>query len=140
MLGLQVDVTGFYMLAEKNLLHLEEKPPYEKIKELTSLWQPYAGFVYFHLLLDNSPFAQILGGFKELLSQTVGFCTVWTSTEPHLAKGFNFKLKHVCQVGKERHFRSVFLTQSGGCNSFYALKYKRTVSDKLEKQGILSQA
>ena len=40
--------------AQKNLqqlLHLEEKPSYEKIKELTSPWQPYAGFVYFHLLL-----------------------------------------------------------------------------------------
>ena len=39
--------------AQKNLqqlLHLEEKPLYEKIKELTSPWQPYAGFVYFHLL------------------------------------------------------------------------------------------
>jgi DNA-3-methyladenine glycosylase II len=42
--------------AQKNLqqlLHLEEKPPYEKVKELTSPWQPYAGFVYFHLLLDK---------------------------------------------------------------------------------------
>ena len=40
--------------AQKNLqqlLHLEEKPSYEKVKELTSSWQPYAGFVYFHLLL-----------------------------------------------------------------------------------------
>jgi DNA-3-methyladenine glycosylase II len=37
----------------QNLLHLEEKPPYEKIKEVTSLWQLYAGFVYFHLLLDK---------------------------------------------------------------------------------------
>ena len=40
--------------AQKNLqqlLHLEEKPSYEKVKELTSPWQPYAGFVYFHLLL-----------------------------------------------------------------------------------------
>jgi DNA-3-methyladenine glycosylase II len=42
--------------AQKNLqqlLHLEEKPSYEKIKELTSPWHPYAGFVYFHLLLDK---------------------------------------------------------------------------------------
>jgi DNA-3-methyladenine glycosylase II len=42
--------------AQKNLqylLHLEEKPPYETIKELTSPWRPYAGFVYFHLLLDK---------------------------------------------------------------------------------------
>lgn len=40
--------------AQKNLqrlLHLEEKPAYEKVRELTSPWQPYAGFVYFHLLL-----------------------------------------------------------------------------------------
>lgn len=40
--------------AQKNLqqlLHLEAKPSYEKIKELTSPWQPCAGFVYFHLLL-----------------------------------------------------------------------------------------
>ncbi len=42
--------------AQKNLqrlLHLEEKPPYAKVRELTSPWQPYAGFVYFHLLLDK---------------------------------------------------------------------------------------
>lgn len=42
--------------AQKNLqrlLHLEEKPPYEKVRELTSPWHPYAGFVYFHLLLDK---------------------------------------------------------------------------------------
>ncbi len=42
--------------AQKNLqqlLHLEEKPSYEKVKEVTSPWQPYAGFVYFHLLLDK---------------------------------------------------------------------------------------
>jgi len=42
--------------AQKNLqqlLHLEEKPTYEQIKALTSPWQPYAGFVYFHLLLEK---------------------------------------------------------------------------------------
>ncbi len=42
--------------AQKNLqrlLHLEEKPPYEKVRELTSPWYPYAGFVYFHLLLEK---------------------------------------------------------------------------------------
>ena len=42
--------------AQKNLqqlLHLEEKPSYGKIKEVTSSWHPYAGFVYFHLLLDK---------------------------------------------------------------------------------------
>jgi DNA-3-methyladenine glycosylase II len=42
--------------AQKNLqrlLHLAEKPSYETIKVATSTWQPYAGLVYFHLLLDN---------------------------------------------------------------------------------------
>lgn len=42
--------------AQKNLqqlLHLAEKPTYETIKALTAPWQPYAGFVYFHLLLDS---------------------------------------------------------------------------------------
>ncbi len=42
--------------AQKNLqrlLHLEEKPTYERIKTLTAPWQPYAGFVYFHLLLEK---------------------------------------------------------------------------------------
>lgn len=42
--------------AQKNphqLFHLEEKPSYEKVKELTSPWHPYAGFGYFHLLLGK---------------------------------------------------------------------------------------
>ena len=42
--------------AQKNLqrlLHLAEKPSYETIKAATAAWQPYAGLVYFHLLLDN---------------------------------------------------------------------------------------
>lgn len=42
--------------AQKNLqrlLQLEQKPDYEKVRELTSPWQPYAGFVYFHLLLEK---------------------------------------------------------------------------------------
>jgi DNA-3-methyladenine glycosylase II len=42
--------------AQKNLqrlLHLAEKPSYGTIKAATSAWQPYAGLVYFHLLLDN---------------------------------------------------------------------------------------
>jgi DNA-3-methyladenine glycosylase II len=42
--------------AQKNLqrlLHLAEKPSYETIKVATAAWQPYAGLVYFHLLLDN---------------------------------------------------------------------------------------
>ncbi len=42
--------------AQKNLqrlLSLDERPTYERIKELTARWHPYAGFVYFHLLLHN---------------------------------------------------------------------------------------
>jgi DNA-3-methyladenine glycosylase II len=42
--------------AQKNLqrlLHLAEKPSYETIKAATATWRPYAGLVYFHLLLDN---------------------------------------------------------------------------------------
>ena len=42
--------------AQKNLqqrLYLAERPTYETIKALTVPWQPYAGFVYFHLLLDS---------------------------------------------------------------------------------------
>lgn len=37
----------------QRLLHLEEKPLYEKVRELISPWHPYAGFVYFHLLLEK---------------------------------------------------------------------------------------
>jgi DNA-3-methyladenine glycosylase II len=36
----------------QRLLHLAEKPTYETIKALTAAWQPYAGLIYFHLLLD----------------------------------------------------------------------------------------
>jgi DNA-3-methyladenine glycosylase II len=42
--------------AQKNLqrlLQLAEKPLYETVREVTSSWQPYAGFVYFHLLLEK---------------------------------------------------------------------------------------
>jgi DNA-3-methyladenine glycosylase II len=35
------------------LFHLDHKPGYEEIKELTSRWHPYEGFVYFHLLLNK---------------------------------------------------------------------------------------
>lgn len=35
------------------LLALDEKLTYTRIKTLTARWQPYAGFVYFHLLLRN---------------------------------------------------------------------------------------
>lgn len=37
----------------KRIFHLETKPNYEEIKKLTSEWQPYAGLVYFHLLLEK---------------------------------------------------------------------------------------
>jgi DNA-3-methyladenine glycosylase II len=42
--------------AQRNLgkfMGLAERPDYDKIKKITSRWQPYAGFVYFHLLLDK---------------------------------------------------------------------------------------
>lgn len=37
----------------QRLFHLDHKPGYEEIKELTSRWHPYEGFVYFHLLLNK---------------------------------------------------------------------------------------
>lgn len=37
----------------KRIFHLDTKPTYEEIKKLTSKWQPYAGLVYFHLLLEK---------------------------------------------------------------------------------------
>lgn len=37
----------------KTLFALDEKLTYARIKALTARWQPYAGFVYFHLLLRN---------------------------------------------------------------------------------------
>ena len=42
--------------AQKNLmllLNLSNRPTYDEIRKLTSPWKPYAGFVYFHLLLDK---------------------------------------------------------------------------------------
>lgn len=42
--------------AQNNLhkfLHLEEKLNYKKTSEITALWHPYAGLVYFHLLLQK---------------------------------------------------------------------------------------
>lgn len=42
--------------AQKNLmlfLGLPNKPDYDQIKKITAKWNPYAGFVYFHLLLDK---------------------------------------------------------------------------------------
>lgn len=42
--------------AQKNLrelLALEARPTYDQIKLLSQRWQPYAGLVYFHLLLEK---------------------------------------------------------------------------------------
>jgi len=42
--------------AQKNLqqlLRIEKRPNYEEITQLTAQWQPYAGLVYFHLLLEK---------------------------------------------------------------------------------------
>lgn len=42
--------------AQKNLMllmKLQKKPNYDEIRQLTKQWNPYAGFVYFHLLLDK---------------------------------------------------------------------------------------
>ncbi|CAM2948602.1 DNA-3-methyladenine glycosylase [Legionella steigerwaltii] len=42
--------------AQNNLyhfLHLDKKPDYKKIAEITAKWHPYAGLVYFHLLLKR---------------------------------------------------------------------------------------
>ncbi|HDP0036549.1 TPA: DNA-3-methyladenine glycosylase [Legionella pneumophila] len=37
----------------QKLLHLEDKLDYKKTSEITALWHPYAGLVYFHLLLQK---------------------------------------------------------------------------------------
>ena len=42
--------------AQKNLMELvglDARPNYDEIQVLTQPWQPYAGFVYFHLLLEK---------------------------------------------------------------------------------------
>jgi DNA-3-methyladenine glycosylase II len=42
--------------AQKNLgqlMGMSERPDYTKIREITSKWRHYAGFVYFHLLLEK---------------------------------------------------------------------------------------
>jgi DNA-3-methyladenine glycosylase II len=42
--------------AKKNLqllLHLKTKLDYQQISKITKKWYPYAGFIYFHLLLDK---------------------------------------------------------------------------------------
>ena len=37
----------------RNLLHLEDKLDYKQTTKITASWYPYAGFVYFHLLLQK---------------------------------------------------------------------------------------
>lgn len=37
----------------QKLLHLEDKLDYKKTSKITAQWDPYAGFVYFHLLLQK---------------------------------------------------------------------------------------
>lgn len=37
----------------QQLLFLEERPDYTDIKQLTKTWDPYAGLIYFHLLLQK---------------------------------------------------------------------------------------
>ena len=37
----------------QKLLRLETRPSYEELGSLTAKWQPYAGLIYFHLLLDK---------------------------------------------------------------------------------------
>ncbi|ARB92124.1 DNA-3-methyladenine glycosylase family protein [Legionella longbeachae] len=37
----------------QKLLHLEDKLDYKKTSKITALWHPYAGLVYFHLLLKK---------------------------------------------------------------------------------------
>jgi DNA-3-methyladenine glycosylase II len=37
----------------RNLLHLADKLDYKQTEKITASWHPYAGFVYFHLLLQK---------------------------------------------------------------------------------------
>ena len=37
----------------QRLFHMDERPSYEDIKEMTSQWHPFEGLVYFHLLLEK---------------------------------------------------------------------------------------
>jgi DNA-3-methyladenine glycosylase II len=37
----------------QRLFHLDDRPDYEQISQLTSQWRPYGGMVYFHLLLEK---------------------------------------------------------------------------------------
>lgn len=37
----------------QRLFHMDKRPSYEDISEITSRWHPFEGLVYFHLLLDK---------------------------------------------------------------------------------------
>lgn len=37
----------------QKILGLDARPGYEQLKNITATWYPYAGFVYFHLLLNK---------------------------------------------------------------------------------------
>jgi DNA-3-methyladenine glycosylase II len=37
----------------QRLFHMDKRPSYEDISEMTSQWHPFEGLVYFHLLLDK---------------------------------------------------------------------------------------
>jgi DNA-3-methyladenine glycosylase II len=37
----------------QSLMDLDERPDYEETRKIASRWQPYAGFIYFHFLLDK---------------------------------------------------------------------------------------
>lgn len=63
--------------AQKNLqrfLKLRSKPDYGKVRRVTDRWQPYAGFVYFHLLLEK------LEGKGQM--NMAGIFTIGHSTRP----------------------------------------------------------
>ena len=53
--------------AQKNLMGLLElaaRPNYDQIKALAQRWQPYAGLVYFHLLLEKLQEKGMLDGYE----------------------------------------------------------------------------
>lgn len=55
-LGRLDTLPGDDVSAQKNLqqlLALENRPVYDEIKQLKEAWEPFAGLVYFHLLLDK---------------------------------------------------------------------------------------
>lgn len=53
----------------QRLLQLTEKPTYEMIKALTAAWSPYAGLIYFHLLLEALEKKGVVEAAQHSLSQ-----------------------------------------------------------------------